>query len=575
MHEAAPPTFQGLRRRWRIAEQPNPQLAEALGTLPRLMAGLLYQRGLRTHDEVQEFLSVSDSLLEDPSLLPDIDRAVERLQQSRDRNELVAVYGDFDADGVTGTALMVRALSRFGIRVVPYIPHRVTEGHGLNTRAIEGLREQGVQLIVTVDCGVTDVQPVALASELGMDIIVTDHHTADIDLPQAAAIINPKVPGSAYLFDQLTGVGMALKLAQVLLEPVFGESWNQGLMELAAIGTITDMAPLTGENRYLVHHGLVELRHTTTLGLRTMMHSAGVEPSLLDAEGIGFTIGPRLNAAGRLDHAMKAYELLMTEAPDTADALVAEMEHYNSERRQLTNRVLEASRAQLTKAGGSDSLTFVGDASYHPGVVGLVAGKLVEELGAPAVVYALDGETARASCRSGPDFHWARALSACDALLEHYGGHAQAAGFTCSVGNLAELEGRLQAIATEQQSNGSPIGDRLIEAEVSLKELMGPNFQILRQMEPFGIGNPAPVFLTRGLLVDDVRTMGANGQHLRLRLRSDGTAWNAVAFQQAWTRGIERVDIVYTLDVDQWRGVPRLRLTIQDYQGTALGPPLG
>ena len=572
MLEAAPRTFQGLRRRWRIAEQPDPQLAGALGSLPPLMAALLYQRGLRTHDEVREFLSVSDSLLEDPGLLPDIDRAVERLRQSKERDELVAVYGDFDADGVTGTVLMVRALSRFGIRAIPYIPHRVTEGHGLNTGAIEGLREQGVQLIVTVDCGVTDVQPVALAAELGMDVIVTDHHTADIGLPHATAIINPKVPGSAYLFDQLTGVGMALKLAQVLLEPVFGESWNQGLMELAAIGTITDMAPLTGENRYLVHHGLEELRHTNTLGLRTMMHSAGVEPSLLDAQGIGFAIGPRLNAAGRLDHAMRAYELLMTAVPAEADALVAEMERYNGQRRQLTDQVLTASRAQLAEGGGSDSLTFVGDASYHPGVVGLVAGKLVEELGAPAVVYALDGETARASCRSGPDFHWARALSACDALLEHYGGHAQAAGFTCAAGNLVELEGRLQAIAAEQRGSGPSIRDGLIEAEVSLTELMGPNLQLLRQMEPFGMGNPAPVFLTRGLLVDDVRIMGAEGQHLRLRLRSAGAVWNAVAFQQAWTPGTERVDIVYTLDVDQWRGVPRLRLTIQDYQGTALDP---
>ncbi len=563
---AVPPhAFHGRKKPWRIAEPINPADAKELGDLPSLIADLLHHRGLRTADEVHEFLDVSESLLEDPESLPDMGLALERLEVARDRDELVAVYGDFDADGVTGTALLVRALDRFGIRTLPYIPHRVEEGHGLNPVSVRYLREQGVNLILTVDCGVTDTDPIALARSLGMDTIVTDHHTVSGALPNATAIINPRAPGSVYPFDHLTGVGMALKLAQTLLEPTDGAEWAESLLELAAIGTVTDMAPLVHENRYIVHRGLDQLRRTTTLGLQVLMRAAGVEAPTLGSDGVGFAIGPRLNAAGRLDHAMDAYRLLMTKDPAEAEALVVQLERHNDQRRYLTDEAFEACRQAITQAGGPGDLILEGSPEYNPGIVGLVAGRLAEEFGVPAAVYALDGSVVRASSRGAPSFHWAQALASCHDLLDRYGGHAQAAGFTCDAIRLPELRERLLAVVHERLPGG-PVGpEGYIDAEVALPQLMGTTLQTLRRLEPFGVGNPAPVFLTKDVLVEDVRTMGADGQHLRLRLRSGGATWVAVAFRQPWQPGIERADIVYSLDVDHWGGTPRLRLTIHDY----------
>ena len=557
--------FQGQQRRWRIAQPTTPSDIQRLSDLPPLVAGLLYNRGLRTAGEAREFLDVDDSLLEDPSTLPDIGRAVERLTAARDRGETVAVYGDFDADGVTGTALLVRALVRYGIHPVPYIPHRVDEGHGLNDQAVQQLHQEGVGLIVTVDCGVMDIGPIALGRTLGVDTIVTDHHSVNGPLPEAAAIINPHAPGSTYAFHDLTGVGMALKLSQLLLEPAYRDRWADGLLELAAIGTITDMAPLVHENRYIVHWGLRQLRRTTNLGLQALIRSAGAEPSSLSAESIGFALGPRLNAVGRLGHAMAAYELLMAEEPARAESLAADLEQQNDQRRQLTEETLHACRWQVLQAGELDGIILVGSPEYNPGVVGLTAGRLADEFGLPAAVYALDGELVRASCRGGPNFHWAQALASCQDLLLRHGGHAQAAGFTCHVDNVPELRERLTAIADERLGGRRESRDGYIDAEVEPRQLMGPTFQALRRMEPFGIGNPAPVFLTRGVEVENVRTMGSDGQHLRLRLRSGGAVWDAVAFRQAWQPGTSRADIAFTLDVDQWNGTSRLHLTVQDY----------
>ena len=558
--------FRGNKQRWSIGEPAGPSAQALLGDLPPLIADLLYRRGLRTAHEAREFLEVGDSLLEDPASLPDIDKALERLEQARVKGEMVAVYGDFDADGVTGTVLLMRALRRYGLAAVPYIPHRVEEGHGLNEASVHHLHQQGATLIVTVDCGVTDLEPIALARRLGLDAIVTDHHSVTGALPEAVAIINPRAPGSSYAFDHLTGVGLALKLAHALLEPAHGPAWADGLLELAAIGTITDMAPLVHENRYIVHRGLQQLRRTQTLGLQTLMKSAGLQPSLVDAGSIGFSLGPRLNAAGRLDHAMTAYELLMTTDPAEAEQLAGLLERHNDQRRQLTEQTLLACQEQLAQSGEHDNLVLVGAPDYNPGVTGLVAGKLAELFKVPAAVYALDGDLVRASCRGGAGFHWARALSACQELLVRHGGHAQAAGFTCLAANLPALHEQLLAIAGEGETDRPDTPEGHVDAEVELRDIMGPTFQKLRQLEPFGIGNPAPVFLTRWVTVEDVRTMGADGQHLRLRLRSGGAAWDAVAFRQSWQSAAGgHADIIYTLDVDHWGGSSRLRLTVQDY----------
>ena len=555
--------LEGQQRRWRVAPNSPPAAIAALSDLPTLVAHLLVRRGITTTDQAREFMEAADSLFEDPATLPDVDRATSRIRAARDHGETVAVYGDFDADGVTGTALMVKALRRYGLNVLSYIPHRVQEGHGLNVTAVDNLREQGVKLIITVDCGVTDVDAIKHAKDRGVDTVVTDHHLVAENLPDAAAIINPHAEHSRYGFDHLTGVGMTLKLSQALLEPEHGERWSDGLMELAAIGTITDMAPLLGENRFIVHRGLKHLSKTSSTGLLALLRAARTDLAHVTAETIGFAIGPRINAAGRLDHADIALDLLTTDDRQRAESLVSKLDGYNTQRRELTEETLLAARQQLPAQ--IPPLLAVGSADFNPGVVGLVAGKLAEEFGAPALCYAQDGDTIMASCRSAPGFHWSDALTACDDLLNRYGGHAQAAGFSCDASVLPALIERLQAIAAEQLGESPSTTDGVVDAEVQLAELMGPTFQALRKMEPFGIGNPAPLFLTRGAEVREARTMGAAHNHFRLTLVAGGATWDAVGFRQDWVNGTRYVDIVYTLDIDHWNGSPRLRLTLRDY----------
>ncbi len=567
-----PGSLNGQLRRWNVAPWTAEADTRSLGDLPPIVAHLLHRRGLRRSDEAREFLDVGDSLFEPPETLPDVDAAIARFAAAKRLGETVAVYGDFDADGVTGTALMAKALTHYGLDVVPYIPHRVSEGHGLNDGAIDRLAAKGVRLIVTVDCGVTDTGPVTHARSLGIDTVVTDHHLVAAELPPATAIINPHAAHSKYGFDHLTGVGMVLKLSQALLEPSLGAAWSEGLLELAAIGTITDMAPLLGENRFIVRRGLEQMRNTSSVGLRALLAAARVDASHVSAENIGFALGPRLNAAGRLDHADTALDLLTTTDPAHAAELVAQLDALNTQRQALTQEVLEKSHGLLPAS--PPPLIVVGSAEFNPGVVGLVAGKLAEEFGVPAVCYAQDGDHVMASCRSAPGFHWADALTACGDLLKRYGGHAQAAGFACDAAVLPELTERLSAIAEEQMGGVPRSTDGTVDAEVSLSDLMGPTFQAMRRMEPFGIGNPPPLFLARGVMVDKASPMGADGKHFRLTLRSGGATWDAVAFRQRWLQGTQSADLVFTLDVDHWNGEPRLRLGVQDYAPSAQ-PRLG
>ncbi|MCY4581379.1 MAG: single-stranded-DNA-specific exonuclease RecJ [Chloroflexi bacterium] len=564
MSSSAPAVLVGRRQQWRVAEPTDPS---PLAPLPALVAHLLRRRGIHDADEARDFLNVSDSLFEDPGTLPDIEAAADRLALARRRGETAAVYGDFDADGVTGTALLVKALRRYGLRTLHYIPHRVSEGHGLNRNAVAKLHEQGAGLIVTVDCGVTNADETAYAGSLGVDVIITDHHLATAALPRSVAIINPRAPHSRYAFDHLTGVGMTLKLAQAVLRPEFGDDWRTGLMELAAIGTITDMAPLFGENRYIVHHGIRDLQRTQSVGLRALLDVARITPEHANVETLGFAIGPRLNAAGRLDHADIALDLLLMEDEAQAADLVRQLDDYNTQRRTLTDETLERARGLVPAQ--APPLILVGEPGFNPGVVGLVAGRLAEEFGTPCAVFAMDGDQVMGSCRSAPLFHWADALAQCGDLLFQYGGHAQAAGFRCGVDVLPALQERLVSIAAER-IGAAPVGrEGVVDVEAQPHELMGPVFQGLRRMEPFGIGNPPPVFLARGMEVLRASEMGAEGKHFRLNVRSGGAIWEAVAFNQQWESSVQQVDLVYTLDVDHWNGQERLRMTVKDHAASA------
>lgn len=552
--------------RWHVLPPaPDSYLANISGFSP-LIAQLLYNRGLAEPSQIESFLTADGRLQGDPFLLPDMHQAVARLYQALLSGENIVIYGDFDADGITATALLVQGLTRLGGKVTPYIPHRLTEGYGLKTAALEKLRQQGASLVISVDCGITAVAEIKRAKKIGLDVIVTDHHTPLDVMPPATALINPKRADSAYPFSELTGAGVALKLLQAVLRSLGKEEQLEDQFDLAAVGTVADMSPLLGENRYLVKQGLRRLNSTPRLGIREMLTRAGLTAGQLDAESISWTLAPRLNAAGRLAHAMSSYNLLVTESPQEAQGLSEWLEQKNAERQKLTSRVLEKAREQVL-AEGISPLLIASHQEFPPGVNGLVAGRLAEEFYHPAIVIKRGHEISSGSCRSIPEFNIIQALDQCRRLLSHYGGHSQAAGFTLLTKNLPQLQNTLRQIATSELE-GVDLRARLnIDTETTLSNLGGDTFQTMQKLAPFGRGNPVPTFLSRGVETVSCRSMGSKGEHLRLKVRQNSKVWDAVGFRcgDFISEVAPTIDIVYNLELDRWQGAETLRLNILDF----------
>ncbi len=552
--------------RWNILPPaPNEFLANAAG-YSALMAQLLYNRGQADTSKLESFLAGDSRLSGDPFLLPDMHQAVSRIYRALLSGEKIAVYGDFDVDGVTSTAIMVQGLSSLGGLVIPYIPHRVSEGHGLRQAAIEELRDQGITLIVTVDCGITDVEEVKHAISLGMTVIITDHHIPPPVIPPAFAIVNPKMPGSDYPFAELAGVGVAYKVTQALLTSIGKEDQMAEQMDLVAIGTVADMVPLIGENRYLVKRGLETLNITPRLGIREIVARAGLTPGALDADSITWCLSPWLNASGRLEHAIASYKLLTTSSQQEARELAVLLGQQNIERQRLTGKAMAEARAQISTQGVA-ALIMLSNQEFPLGIAGPVAGKLSEEYYRPVIIVNIDDKTASGSCRSIPEFNIIAALNQCSGLLGRFGGHSQAAGFTAPAKNLPILQKALIEIA-ESQLKGVELRPRInIDAEVSLSDLGGTTFKMIQRLAPFGKGNPIPTFVSRAVEVASCRTMGNGQQHLRFKLKQHGTSWDGVAFKlgESLAEISDALDIVYNLELDRWSGMDNLRLNILSF----------
>ena len=484
--------------------------------------------------------------------------------------EDIAVYGDFDADGITATALLVQGLSALGGKVVPYIPHRHHEGYGLQVAALEKLRKRGISLVITVDTGITAIAEIQKAQKMGMDIIVTDHHLPLASLPPALAVVDPKRIDSNCQ-SELAGVGVAFKFLQALLKGSGREELVNSLLDLVALGTVTDMVPLIGDNRYWVKRGLELLNNTERLGLQEMMRSASLKPGNLDTDSISWILGPRLNAAGRLDDAATSYKLLLTQDPNEAASLVSELEEKNAKRQRLTTELLQRVREKIIAAGADSSLLMIGDEDYPPGVMGLVAGRLSEEFYRPVILFRFGPETCRGSGRSIPEFDLMAALTDCRDLLSNFGGHTKAAGFTVPTDNLAQLEKQLLNIA-EAQLAGLDLRSHIdIDAEVSLSDLAGETFKQIQQLAPFGAGNPLPAFISRHVEIVELHHIGSRNEHLSLKLKQEGLVWDAIGFRFG-SRAQETtafLDIAYNLDIDRWNGGEKLRLKLLDFAPAA------
>ncbi|MFC2034675.1 single-stranded-DNA-specific exonuclease RecJ [Chloroflexota bacterium] len=531
-----------------------------------LITQLHYNRGLTELSQLELFIAADDRLSHDPFLLPGMHQAVARIYQALLSGENIAIYGDFDADGITATALLVQGLSILDCKAIPYIPHRLTEGYGLKTIALEELYRQGISLVVTVDCGITALSQVKRANEMGLDIVITDHHTPPTIIPPAIAVINPKLPDSDYPFSDLAGVGVAFKLLQALFQGIGKEKQLSELIDLVALGTVADMMPLLGENRYLVKQGLKLMSAFPRLGIREMITQRGLNIGSCDAESISWVIAPRLNAVGRLDRAMSSYKLLMTDLPQEANELATLLEKKNAERQRLTVKTLAKAREQVL-AQGITPLLIAGDKDFHVGICGLVASRLSEEFYRPAIVIRTGDLMSSGSCRSIPEFNIILALTQSSNLLSHFGGHAQAAGFTLLTENLPCLQRALLQLATTQLEGADLRSQSDIDAEVMLSDLGGDTFPVMQKLAPFGRGNPIPTFLSRTVEVVDCRSMGNTDEHLKLKLRQGGTMWDGVGFRLGshLAEISSHLDIIYSLEIDRWGGGERLRLNILDF----------
>ncbi len=556
-------TAQG--KRWRLRGRfPEGSLEGA--PYPTLIRHLLWHRKLRTAEEAERFMEGPPAEY-DPLLLPDIEPALSRLRQALRDGERIAVYGDFDVDGVTASALLVEGLQSLGADAFAYIPDRFSEGYGLNCTALDRVRADGAALLIAADCGTNSPKEVAHARGLGMDVVILDHHLVLRGLPTAAATVNPKRADSRYPDRELATVGLAYKVMGALFESM-GQAWDseRGL-DLVALGTVADVAPVLGENRWLVKRGLERLAGSERPGLQALMEAAGIEPSQVNTEAIGYGLGPRLNAAGRLKHARLALELLLERDEEEAQRRALELTALNRERQERTAAALELAAELLEQEDAESPLIFVGHEDIHSGIAGLVAGRLAEGRYRPAVVYARQEETSRASCRSIPEFDITGALRGCAELLERFGGHRAAAGFTARNEKLPSLKEGLLRQAEEALAGVELIPTIDIDAALPLAALRGREIRLISQMGPFGEGNPEPTFLSRGVEVVECRIIGSDGKHLRLKLRDaheggERVRWPAIAFGLgvAGVREGQRLDVVYSLAADRRDNALELRV---------------
>ncbi len=531
------------------SEQEAPEALLEMGLDTRL-AQLLALRGIDTPEAAKAFLAPSLAQLHDPMQMPDMATAVALIRQVIADGGRIVIYGDYDVDGVTATAILLTYLRKQGAKADFYIPARHGEGYGLNMPAIEKIAKDA-QLLITVDCGITSVEEVKRARELGLPVILTDHHQTGPELPPAAAILNPLLGG--YPFGKLCGAGVALKLVQAM----GGIEAIAPLLDLAALATIADIVPLLGENRVIVAEGLKLLREAKRPGLRALMQVAGVDPAKLSAGQVGFQLAPRINAGGRLSDAARGVELLTTRDEQAAQRIAQALDEENRERQQVEQHMLEEAEAMLPAEVDflTDRIILLCKQGWNAGVIGLVASRLVEKYRWPVLLFTREGDVCVGSARSIPGINIHAALYGCRELFLRFGGHAQAAGLTMQAASLPELKKRLNAAIAAQAAPDTFVPTELYDLELTLAEVTEPLVTRLEQLQPTGFGNPAPVFCVRGACPVEPRAIGKEGAHLKLLLSQDGEVRDAVAFRMGGRSGDlpERVDALFSPSINVWQ----------------------
>ena len=548
---------------WRTA-RPDPEGRAALereGVHP-LVAAVLSARGLRSMEQARTFLLAGDDLLEDGRQMMDMDRAAARVQLALDRGETMAVYGDYDVDGITATCLLTEFLSGRGGQVIPYIPDRLEEGYGLNQDAIAALAARGVTLIITVDCGITAVDEVARAGELGVDVVITDHHECKNVLPDAVAVVDPHRPDCPYPFKGLAGVGVALKLAMALAGPEGELKVLDEFCDLAAIGTVADVMPMVGENRTIVQRGLRALEHPKRVGLAMLVREAGMENRSLNSVSIGYTLAPRINAAGRMGRAGVAVELLLSQDLTQAAQLAQDLCRLNKDRQSVELGIFEQCEQLLSHTPQKGAIVLA-DPSWHQGVVGIVASRLAEQYGCPTFMICLSGGMGKGSCRSYGGINLFTVLEGCQDLLEAFGGHELAAGFTVKQENILALAQRIRTQVSLQSGRVTPPE---LDVDVELDDPTALDLrgvELLDRLEPYGTGNPRPVLALTGAQVIS-RALVGGGRHLKLKLAKRGVTLDAILFSSGdcMPQVGSRVDVAFYPQINEYRGVRTVQMQL-------------
>jgi len=563
------------KKRWIIAPLIPNDIKHALRDYPPLLRQLLFNRGITTAEVAHAYLGTESPTSTDPFLMLGMREAVAVIEQALQADEDITIYGDYDTDGVTASSLLFEFFNQLRHEPRVYIPNRFDEGYGLNLDAVELLAAEGTQLLITVDCGIRSLQEVQRAKELGMRVIVTDHHQPGDQLPQADAVINPHQPADPYPYKELAGVGLAYKLAEAWLQthPDPEVDLNQWL-DLVAIGTVVDVAPLTGENRSLVKRGLAQMRQPKRQGLFSLAQAASINPAKFNAGHLGFVIGPRLNAAGRIESALDAFRLLTSRDTFEAGWLAQQLDSLNSSRKEITNQIIESAMLNIAAQDPDVPVLFSASSEYNAGVVGLAAGRLTEAYYKPAIIGSVEGDLIKASCRSIPEFDINHALDQCTDLLVRHGGHPMAAGLTVRTENAQAFQERLMDIARESFMGLDLTPALHIDYEISLEKLQADHFpgilDAVEQLEPTGAFNPGALFCSRNIRVLRANTVG-KGEHLKLVLGAGSNQLDAIAFRQgAMHENLpDYVDIAYTFEINEFNGRSTVQLNVRDIQPAA------
>lgn len=537
-----------------------------------ITATILAGRNLITVAEASSFLSPSFSQMLDPQLLKGVDKAVARLVAAKHNQENICIYGDYDVDGISGTALLVSFLNAVGFSCRYFIPNRFDDGYGLNEDSLKLIIEQGATLIVSVDCGITAIEEATFCTENAVDLIILDHHAPKEKIPDAKAVVNPLQPGCGYPFKLLSGVGVAFNLLVALRKALrdegeFNDKQEPDLRDwlgLVALGTIADVVPLTGQNRIIVYHGLLQLSKSTKPGIKALKQVAGVKENVSCGE-VGFRLAPRLNAVGRMESAVPGIDLLLSNSVEQSLQIATELDIANAERQAVEKRILDEAIKMVDSSGRYPACRSIVLASktWHQGVVGIVASRIVERYHRPAILMAIDQTGyCKGSGRSIKTFHLLDAINSSSSALERFGGHRYAAGVSLKEENLASFAEAFEAEAARILSDEDLLPRLEVDAEVLTADITQELLQDLKRLEPFGSGNPEPLLLLRGMKVAERRTVGEG--HLRLQLTKDGRSFNAIGFRLASKETTEMVDIVCIPEINEWNGKSSLQLKIKD-----------